>query len=73
MTAAPRQTHLSCLLVGLEHGSEGGDLLPLGGQQRLEFDDLFLQLLDLRLTQPTWDRTQVYGETGFDDAFFLYL
>ena len=32
------QSNLGCLLVGLEDSSEGGDLLPLGGEERLQLD-----------------------------------
>lgn len=38
------ERHLGRVLVGLEHGAQRGDLLALGGQQRLELDHLLLQL-----------------------------
>lgn len=36
-----------CVLVGLEHRAQSGDLFPLRRQQRLELDHLLLQLLHL--------------------------
>lgn len=37
-----QEPHLSRLLVGLQDGAESGDLLALGGEQRLQLEDLLL-------------------------------